>query len=647
MKYSNNINVVTSTHQSKKYGFEVNAKSFSILTSGIYQDKIKAVIREYSTNAVDSHIEAKNDLPFEVHLPTEKECYFYVRDYGVGLDDNEIESVYCSLFSSTKDNSNKFNGIFGIGCAAAHSYHTKSFIVESWKDGYHYIYSCFIGIDGIPSYSQLLKEFSQDPEGVKVQITVDQDDIDEFEETAKSVYQWFSLKPNFVGKQIQIGNPVIQKYKNYATIGGSCLAIMGNIAYPIAEHYSLSKYTNLIKSGICIYFDIGEISFNPSRESLEYSDRTIANIVKKFKLILDEIKNSIENDIQNCKSEWEALCTFNHLTTTYISIKGIKDLIGNTFEYNNKTLTAFKELRIPNSFFLSNKNPKYKTSLYLSKNSNYVINDLKIGSISRCKLLAKTSLETYLISKEDLEECEITYSEECFILASSLPKPAQVYGQQIRNKLTSFMEVLDIKLKTQAYVSAEVDTVKDPNKVYVVRKGYNLIYDKEISPHSLYDMLKKVDITQKVYCIGRKEEQKLVNLGFTHIRELVEASLQIDTEKFNKNIDFFAKYRDWNQMRYRYSTIFDNICKYKKHISATSELQQLIEIIDFLHSNKTKYTDLNNLGSKLINCGKFIDPANIDIKNYEKLINKYELFGYNVTDSCYKFYLKGIDNVSS
>ena len=47
-----------------------SAKAFNILSSGLYANKIRAIIRELSCNAVDSHVAAgKADVPFEIHLP--------------------------------------------------------------------------------------------------------------------------------------------------------------------------------------------------------------------------------------------------------------------------------------------------------------------------------------------------------------------------------------------------------------------------------------------------------------------------------------------------------------------------------------------------------------------------------------------------
>mgnify|MGYP003135361403 CR=1 FL=1 len=68
---------------------------FNVLRNQLYSDKVLAVIREYSTNAVDAHIEVgKDDLPIEVSLPTVLKAEFKVRDYGRGLTDEQIAEIY-------------------------------------------------------------------------------------------------------------------------------------------------------------------------------------------------------------------------------------------------------------------------------------------------------------------------------------------------------------------------------------------------------------------------------------------------------------------------------------------------------------------------------------------------------------------------
>ena len=106
-------NVTCSTFDSTSFTIETNASMFSLLTSKVYNDPIAAVIREWSTNAIDACIAANKPIDFEVHIPTATECYFSVRDYGTGLEADQLTTLFCTLGASTKRNSNKYNGTFG------------------------------------------------------------------------------------------------------------------------------------------------------------------------------------------------------------------------------------------------------------------------------------------------------------------------------------------------------------------------------------------------------------------------------------------------------------------------------------------------------------------------------------------------------
>ena len=78
------------------FSMDESPEAFEILSDGLYPNKIKAVVRELSTNAVESHItrhkqltgeeitqEVIDSLPqFEIHLPTTMEPHFSIRDFG-------------------------------------------------------------------------------------------------------------------------------------------------------------------------------------------------------------------------------------------------------------------------------------------------------------------------------------------------------------------------------------------------------------------------------------------------------------------------------------------------------------------------------------------------------------------------------------
>lgn len=69
-----------------KFKIGANAKSFSVLSDGMYSDPIQAMVQELSTNAFDAH-QAANNLGqrFQVFCPTGWDPFFGVKDFGTGL----------------------------------------------------------------------------------------------------------------------------------------------------------------------------------------------------------------------------------------------------------------------------------------------------------------------------------------------------------------------------------------------------------------------------------------------------------------------------------------------------------------------------------------------------------------------------------
>lgn len=292
----------------KKIQFKMSAspKAFSILADGIYADKITAVIRELSTNAWDSHIQAGNKNPFDVHIPTSFNQNFFIRDYGVGLSEEEIETIYTTFFDSNKTDSNDYTGGLGLGSKTPFCYHTKSFVITSIKNGLKLIYSAYIDELGFPSLVKMSEEPSDEATGVKVEFPVKTFDINEFNRKAENIYKWFGTKPNFVGSTINlpeikqtlfldVKNNYIQSIFHSEHSG----VVMGNIFYP---------YTFFSSTPFVVYCDIGSLDIETSREGLAFTEKTKRRIEFIKKTIENQYQDVIKKEIDSCKNMWEAMC---------------------------------------------------------------------------------------------------------------------------------------------------------------------------------------------------------------------------------------------------------------------------------------------------------------------------------------------------
>ena len=154
MKINTNSNeVLTNTDASKSFKINASGHAFKILSSGVYEHKIKAVVRELGCNAYDSHVEAgKEDVPFLVHVPNTLEPWYATTDFGVGLSEQQVMNLYTTYFESTKQESNDLIGGLGIGSKSPFAY-TDQFTVVSTYDGVCSTFSAYIGTNGFPPRS--------------------------------------------------------------------------------------------------------------------------------------------------------------------------------------------------------------------------------------------------------------------------------------------------------------------------------------------------------------------------------------------------------------------------------------------------------------------------------------------------------------
>ena len=295
-----------------------SAKAFNILSSGLYANKIRAIIRELSTNAVDSHVAAgKESTPFDIHLPNSLEPWFSIRDYGTGLSHDQVTNIYTTYFESTKTDSNAFIGALGLGSKSPFSY-TDNFTVTANKDGSKRIYTAFINEQGVPSIALMTDNDTDEPNGVEVQFSVnDRYDFNKFAQEAQFVFTYFKLRPvvsgssgfkftdiNYVDKDIIPGAHVTKTVYRSGSV-----AIMGNIAYPIDIPNSDKSFTdtlrNMLNCNLELHFGIGELDFQASREGLSYIPSTIESIKRKLEAVSAQLSVRLGDEANKIDNLWE------------------------------------------------------------------------------------------------------------------------------------------------------------------------------------------------------------------------------------------------------------------------------------------------------------------------------------------------------
>ena len=307
--------IVSNVGEIGEFRIRNSAKAFNILSSGLYANKIRAIIRELSCNAVDSHVAAgKADTPFDVHLPSQLEPWFAIRDYGTGLTHEQVTSIYTTYFESTKTDSNQFIGALGLGSKSPFSY-TDNFTVTAIKDGQRGIYSAFINESGVPSIALMMNEETDEPAGVEVKFSVnDYYDFGKFHDEARNVYTYFKLRPVITGDNRFEFRTVTYETENiipgvhHKPSSYKSMALMGNIAYPIDvpnADKNLGSLNDLLGCGLDMEFAIGELDFQASREGLSYIPQTIDSIKRKLTEVNAKLAVFITEEANKIENLWE------------------------------------------------------------------------------------------------------------------------------------------------------------------------------------------------------------------------------------------------------------------------------------------------------------------------------------------------------
>lgn len=316
-----------------EFRIKASSTAFAILSSGLYSNKFKAILRELGCNAYDSHVEAGYpDRPFTVHLPTRLNPTLSIRDYGVGLDHEQVMGLYTTYFESTKNDSNDFVGCMGLGSKSPFSY-TKTFTIVAIKNGIKGTYSAFIGKNGVPNVAQLSSEETDEESGVEISFPVEEVyDMRNFAHEVGSTFKWFKTKPEITGNDVTIPEveyterdiaPGIHMYKGHG-YRNSSYALMGNVAYPInvpeGEELGEGVRNLLHNNSFVIEVGIGDLDIAASREELGYTDQTIETLKAKAEEIFGALEGYVHDKLKPAKNKWDRVIQANKLINSNSSL---------------------------------------------------------------------------------------------------------------------------------------------------------------------------------------------------------------------------------------------------------------------------------------------------------------------------------------
>ncbi len=294
------------------------------LLSNLYRNAAAAVVREYSANAYDSHVQAGNPGPVEVTLPSDLNPTLVITDHGTGLSKDEMIGVYSRYGASTKRGTNDQVGAFGLGTKSAFTL-GQQFIVTAVKDGWRTVAAFGLDASGTGTVTILDHEPADQRNGVTVSISVD--DPAAMQRAAGPVF--FTWRPGTVLVNGQRPRSVLDdplKVTENIYLAGTAeqdsaawgdaglIVVMGNIGYPVS-HALRDKLrgrlqqplpptlTPLLRAHrdqrVFALTGIGDVDIAPSREEMRDTPRTLERLLRIVKEYGDGIAALVQREIES------------------------------------------------------------------------------------------------------------------------------------------------------------------------------------------------------------------------------------------------------------------------------------------------------------------------------------------------------------
>ena len=348
--------IVVGSAPAQEYSIEADWRMMEIMISGLYSDKVRAVVRELCTNALDAQIDAGNaERPFRVTLPTRWDTNFSIRDYGVSLTDEQVMVLYTRLGKSTKNGDNNTVGKFGLGCKSPFAY-TDSFMVTAYMNGEKRSYNALKGGAGQkPQMVPMGTEPTDEENGLEVTFAVKERDIDAFHTAMKRVALGFAVLPECN----------IQDLKNVdqikaVTFGQSWKMVerdhirgltgfhvrQGCVLYPVDPAPLRSARPNdsdaidaLSGEVLILDMPIGSVEITPSRETLSYDPVTIKNLLEAITDIYKDYVRKFSEALENAGTLFEAMALRNQLLKQ-VNNNSLRDKIEKNLRWRGKAVLS-------------------------------------------------------------------------------------------------------------------------------------------------------------------------------------------------------------------------------------------------------------------------------------------------------------------
>jgi len=267
------------------------AHLMEILRDTMYSDPMLAVLREYSINAWDAHVAAgKKSTPIKVHIPTSLDPTLRIRDFGLGLSEEDMFEIFPVFGESLSRLGEEEHGLMGIGSKSGFCY-SDTFSVTSWHGGEKRIYVAALDSSNVGELNLLdVSPCEITESGLEISIPTRPEDLRSFEQRARQLFPFFDPPPE-INIEMEIPEYSFQSEFGNLTKGSiSWFAKMGCVPYRLdlnqvlknLSDQDLQKLQGFQHLGGVLKFKMGDVQIAASREELKYTDKTKRAILGKL-----------------------------------------------------------------------------------------------------------------------------------------------------------------------------------------------------------------------------------------------------------------------------------------------------------------------------------------------------------------------------
>lgn len=622
--------------ESQKATLAGDAHIFEMLAKQ-YQRPEEAVIRETLCNAHDAQVEQGTvDIPVDLQLPNYLKPELRIRDYGTGLSKEHALKLFTCYGFSTKRETQSAIGFFGIGSKAFFAV-TDSAVITSYHEGIRYVFTFYKGEDGTPIMSLLHESETNQPSGLEISYPVPKGKIDRYVNAAKTVLPRMLLRQQVKVTGVKDFQPKPIEYSVNAdrwavrcenTYNPIPRAIMGGVSYPIDRNALYgdavdARVYHLLSCPLDLHFEIGDLKPVPSREGLEYTDKTRSQVINLLKIVKEELPKKYESEFTNCKTLWEAKCLLRSVIEKSSLETQVKNALVEEIKWNGQPIGGcWVELNssgVKFSIFghgeLNSDRPKYRwihdLRIKASSELKFIWDDLPRGAMGRFKQKYPDAAGAVFFKSAD-DSVIAKLGNPPYEKASDLPEVPRATPM---SRSTPQVRKIYLFTNSSHYSLTEVDYNVAAGGVYVdmynsrvtLEKGHTGFPSDDDSRFkrvfkALIEM-KKINADQEIFGFPASLRRLPVKTpGWVHFSDFV---ISCFTEKDKE--DLIAR---WQKMKIR-QTIY------------ASDFDGAFRILTAMVSNKTKpKTPARPFGKtfELLKTVVDIDKVSLDMQDLEALL---------------------------